>query len=291
MLVEKVFDTGDVTINYAEGPQTGPPLVLLHGNTGNWQGWEIFLPHLTPQWHLYACDLRGHGKSGRVADRYRLTDYVQDIVAFLDHQVSEPAVLLGHSLGALTVIGAAAQLPTRVRALVLLDPPLCARQLSVAARPESKGWFSWVYDTVTAAPSDAEVLSRCRAMAPDLDEADIQVMAELIQRVAPDSVAIVLQDQLLVGFDLADALQHVKCPTLLLRGDWNHGATIRDEDAEFVHDHLPRATIVKMANGSHTFPWEQTETTVQHIQTFLQSVSRMYRRRVCGPTRPCSRRI
>ena len=31
MLTEKRFTSGEVTINYAEGPAAGPPLLLLHG--------------------------------------------------------------------------------------------------------------------------------------------------------------------------------------------------------------------------------------------------------------------
>jgi hypothetical protein len=33
MLSEKSFDTGELLLNYAEGPASGPPLALLHGLT------------------------------------------------------------------------------------------------------------------------------------------------------------------------------------------------------------------------------------------------------------------
>src|SRR5437879_880800 len=97
VLSEKSFDTGEVILNYAEGPPAGPPLVLLHGTGGRWQVWEYLLPQLTPHWQVYALDLRGHGKSGRVARQYRVVDYTRDVVAFIEH-LSEPAVLIGHSL-------------------------------------------------------------------------------------------------------------------------------------------------------------------------------------------------
>jgi pimeloyl-ACP methyl ester carboxylesterase len=44
MLVEKSFDTGEAVLNYAEGPDNGPPILLIHGITGNWRG---FLPITT----------------------------------------------------------------------------------------------------------------------------------------------------------------------------------------------------------------------------------------------------
>jgi pimeloyl-ACP methyl ester carboxylesterase len=78
VLTEKTFDTGEVVINYAEGPPSGPPMVLLHGSTQRWQFWQFLLPNLTSRWQVYLLDLRGHGKSGRVANQYRLVDYTRD---------------------------------------------------------------------------------------------------------------------------------------------------------------------------------------------------------------------
>ena len=65
MLTERTFDAGDVSLNYAEGPPAGPPLVLLHGSSLRWQHFLPVIPLLGWRWHLYALDLRGHGRSGR----------------------------------------------------------------------------------------------------------------------------------------------------------------------------------------------------------------------------------
>ena len=70
MMKETAFDTGKVRINYAEGPSSGPPLVLLHGGSAWWQDFTPIIPDLASHWHLFAPDLRGHGKSGRVAWSY-----------------------------------------------------------------------------------------------------------------------------------------------------------------------------------------------------------------------------
>lgn len=271
MLLEKTFDTGEITLSYAEGPPAGPPLVLLHGLTGNRFYWDPFIPHLTPSWHLYACDLRGHGKSGRVANHYHVPDYVRDIVAFLRHQVGEPAVLLGASLGALTALGTAAQLPTHTRALVLLDPPLFVRNASIESRPDAKDWFSWVYETTTTAHSRTEVVLRCRERMAAAPEAEIQRVADMISGVAPDVPATALHDRILEGIDLTHALQQVVCPTLLITGDQDHGSHVRDEDVEFVQANLSRAIIVKVPTMGHSpEQQEQVEMVLQHIRNFPQ---------------------
>jgi pimeloyl-ACP methyl ester carboxylesterase len=107
---EAFFDTGSVTINYAEGPANGAPLILIHGGSARWQGFEAVLPALTERWHVYAVDLRGHGKSGW-AKHYRLQDYVADTAALLLARVREPAFVFGHSLGGMVALMLAAQHP------------------------------------------------------------------------------------------------------------------------------------------------------------------------------------
>lgn len=272
MQSESFFDTGEVKIHYVEFAAAGSPLVMLHGLTDRWQTYQPIIPLFTPAWHVYACDLRGHGQSGRVEGRYCVPDYAQDIAAFLRQQVREPAVVLGHSLGALTALGTAVQAPEFVQGLVLVDPPLCVRNLSVKGTPEVYKWFSWVHEIVTSAQTLDEVAARYRAFAPETNEAIAKEMAVRVMNVAADTVDITLHDRLIEGFDLGQAFQQVKCPTLLLHGDWSQGAAVRDEDAAFVRDNLPDTVIVKIPNGTHGFLWEQTDATMQHIEAFLQSV-------------------
>src|SRR5262249_28309801 len=100
---EATFDTGNVVLNYAEGPASGLPLVMLHGGSGRWQLYSEMLAELAKRCHVYAPDLRGHGKSGWVPRGYTIREYVGDIAAFLE-KISGPAVLMGHSLGGIIAV-------------------------------------------------------------------------------------------------------------------------------------------------------------------------------------------
>lgn len=267
MLTEKSFDAGEVVLNYAERETAGPPMVLLHGLTGWWQGYEPIIPRLAG-WHIYACDLRGHGKSGRVAGRYRVPDYAGDIVAFLRDIVVEPAVLVGHSLGGLTALATAAQAP--VLALILVDPPLYLRNLSVRDTPAVYEWFKWV--SATSPLPYEEVVAHCKIMSPDAGDDDIHSMADNISSVSADTVNITLQDRLIEGLDIEQALRQVKCPMLLLRGEWSLGAAVRDEDEALVQASIPHVVSVQIPNTGHNFLFEQPDATLPHIERFLQSL-------------------
>src|SRR5439155_2110524 len=127
-LRERLFATGEVAINYAEGPANGLAFVLLHGGSARWQYGRDLLEMLADDWHVYAPDFRGHGKSGRVPGAYILADYVRDTAAFLAGVLAEPAVVYGHSLGGEVAVMLAAQHPEVVRAVVVGDAPLSRNQ-------------------------------------------------------------------------------------------------------------------------------------------------------------------
>lgn len=114
------LDTESCSLNLAEGPANGPLLLLLHGFTNRWQVFHSILPELTPQWHIAAFDFRGHGQSGRVSC-YSADGFYRDGVAVLEYFASEPAVLLGHSMGGSIALHLAQNFPQKVRAVVTGD--------------------------------------------------------------------------------------------------------------------------------------------------------------------------
>lgn len=147
MLKEKSFNTGVVEINYAEGPPSGPPLVLFHGFPGRWEDFLPIIPALSMRWHIYALDYRGCGRSGRVPGHYRPEDYADDFITFLQNQLNEPGILFGHSAGGMLSILLAAQLPEKVRALIIGDSPIDVEQLLVyMSSEEFKSYYSTLRD-------------------------------------------------------------------------------------------------------------------------------------------------
>jgi len=188
MFKEGQFDTGTVTINYAEGPQSGPPLVLLHGGGDRWQYFTPLLPTLATRWHVYAVDLRGHGASGRVPGQYRPEHYTADVTAFIENNFDVPAALLGHSLGGWVALMAAAQLKEKVRALILGDPPLnldCF--LEEESTPERIGMWRSLREITSSGMSVWE-LAATLAEAQEIETAPCLNTAAMLSQVDPDVI-------------------------------------------------------------------------------------------------------
>ena len=111
-------------IHYAEGPAGGPPLLLIHGQTGTWADYARVLPALSENWHVYAVDCYGHGASSHNESKYYLRENGDDLIWFLQQVVGEPAVVSGHSSGGLLAAYAAAHGGAAVAGAVLEDPPV-----------------------------------------------------------------------------------------------------------------------------------------------------------------------
>lgn len=216
MLTEHCFTTPVVTLNYAVGEASGSPLVLLHGGSARWQCALPILPELSQQWQVYAPDLRGHGRSGRVPGSYRLTDYTADIVTFLQQVVKHPAVLFGHSLGGEIALLVAARYPELVRGLIIGDAPLDLANMRNSFQRDQERllyWREWagpghsteeIAEALKNTPIAVEGKSDPMAARILFGEENpwFQQMAENLQHNDPEMLSAVLEfDQMHEGYD------------------------------------------------------------------------------------------
>ena len=102
---------------------TGGPVVLCaHGVTANHAQFLLFAERLGASVRLIAPDLRGRGRSNRIAGPWGMAAHAADMVAVLDHfKLPKADVLLGHSMGGFVAAVAAAQYPDRFGRVVLVD--------------------------------------------------------------------------------------------------------------------------------------------------------------------------
>jgi pimeloyl-ACP methyl ester carboxylesterase len=94
--------------------------VLVHGAWhGSWC-WERLVPLLEQKGHrVEAHDLPGHGRDRTPVSEVSMEAYVDSVCKILDAQ-SEPVILVGHSLGGVTITQAAEYRPEKVKLLVYI---------------------------------------------------------------------------------------------------------------------------------------------------------------------------
>jgi pimeloyl-ACP methyl ester carboxylesterase len=109
---------------------------------------------------------------------------------------------------------------------------------------------------------------------PDIPDQEIRGMASFVSGVASGAPETALRDEIWQGVDLPQALQQIKCPTLLIHGDWEAGAAVREEDVEFFKANCPSAVVVRLPGADHGLKvQDQPEIVHQHIEMFLESSS------------------
>jgi len=99
----------------------GDPVVLLHGYAQTSHMWRPLMTELARTHTVIAPDLRGIGQSSIPADGYTKAVMAQDIHALV-HSLGSPRIrLVGHDIGLMVAYAYAAQYPSEVDRIVLMD--------------------------------------------------------------------------------------------------------------------------------------------------------------------------
>jgi pimeloyl-ACP methyl ester carboxylesterase len=270
MLKEQTFDTVHVRLNYAEGPSAGPPLILLHGHPSRWQDFLPVIPGLMLRWQIYALDLRGRGASQRGPRPAHLADNIADTTAFLRHvaKPAKPAVLFGHSSGALAALAVAAAAPELVQAVIVGDCPV---DLPAFYARHGSELMQQVANVVQANPDIQTMAHELGAIFGGVfDAAYLRFFAKGLSQV--DDLLSFWDPAYGEGFDPTVLLPRVTCPTLLLQAAAARGAMMSDHDLELARRLLAQPTVVQFADVGHALHMEQPERIGRIVMNFLESL-------------------
>jgi|Hof3ISUMetaT_12_FD_contig_21_60407_length_1656_multi_6_in_0_out_0_2 pimeloyl-ACP methyl ester carboxylesterase len=128
---ERQVDLGEVVMNFAEaGSPDNPALLLLPEQTGSWWSYEPVMGLLAENFHVFAVDIRGQGRSTWTPRRYSLDNFGNDLVRFIALVIKRPVVVAGNSSGGLLAAWLSAYaMPGQVRAALCEDAPFFASEL------------------------------------------------------------------------------------------------------------------------------------------------------------------
>ena len=233
-------------------------LVLIHGWTCNADFWKDSL-NAFPGYRVIAMDLPGHGRNRLAPGEEPATVLEQDAaVGAVLEWLSEPAVLIGNSLGGALSLHAAATHPERVAAVVGLSP--AGAPLAGEARSQVLHAFRG------GAESARELPARLYARPPRL--------ARLFERdmgrhFAAPAVRALLKN-LVAGDDPGmrpATLDRITQPVLILWGDAD--GILPHASVEFFRSHLRRGTVEVLPGCGHLPHVEQRAIVAARISRFL----------------------
>jgi pimeloyl-ACP methyl ester carboxylesterase len=251
-----------------------PPILLLHQSLARSEDWENIFPRLATRYRTIAYDARGHGKSGRAPD-YSLRAFADDALRVLREIAKEPAVLIGHSLGALAALVAAADEPKLVRGLVLEDPAL----------GYPKAWDATQYSALREGIASPEPRVLAKAVSkqplPSPGPRGERTYGELRGFFAAERVVTYFRDVDPAFIDarvagdepaaalITDAHAKVRTPVLVLAGEPRLGGAV-DDPAEWRLKKLPDVTVKRFPGSGHLLHGFRPEQFIENIEPFLR---------------------
>ncbi len=277
------FKTSGPALHLARGAFGGPPFVFLHGVMRRWQDFLPVVPAVSARWEVLALDFRGHGGSARAAGKYRVVDYVEDAVALLRTQVGEPAVVYGHSLGAMVAAAAAVEVPDRVRAIVLEDPPFDSMGSRIRHTP-FLSFFQGMRELIEKGQNGPELAAAMRELrfgAPGgpvirlgdvRDASALRFAASCLARMDPAVLKPIIEERWLDGYDVERVLRAIRCPALVLQADGAAGGMLTDPDAEMAERILPDCLRIRFEKVGHLIHWADVPGLLRHLMAFLESI-------------------
>lgn len=98
-------ETSEGLAYHRSGNPEGVPVVLVHGVGLRSECWYQQIDALQAHYDVFAMDMPGHGESVLInKEPAGLADFVEHLASFIENTVGRPAVIIGHSMGALLAL-------------------------------------------------------------------------------------------------------------------------------------------------------------------------------------------
>ena len=244
---------------YTLGPESGPPVVLVHGLGGRAEDWEKLAPYLSKAgYRVYLPDLPGFGQSERPANfSYSVADQSKVVVGFFDALGLRQVDLGGWSMGGWIVQLVAVNHPDRVRRLVLFD------SAGLNVRPD--------WDTALFTPiSPAQIEKLDKLLTPHPPNLPGFIVRDIL-RVSRQHAWVMhrAMNTMLQGHETTDALlPRLKMPVLIVWGSVDEITPLTE--GEKIHQLIPQSQMDVVLGCGHLAPNECAGRMGPTVVEFLE---------------------
>ena len=275
-VIEHDIPTPDGGTVHAIEKGEGRPLVLLHGITLRADVWSPQFHQLTDRFRVIAVDLRGHGTSRAGDAGFGIPRLGDDLATLLTELDLRDAVLVGHSMGGMTVMqfcgDHADVLDERVAGLVFVAtrahqvfPPYLDRGARrLAARGQS------IVDRGDALPHRATVSTQAARLAfgDQPSKRAVELVAEMGRSIPPEALLPSLSG--LIEHDAREALKATATPSLVIVGTRDLLTPV--PSASHLAHLLPDSELVVLPRAGHQLMQERPDELAELLDAFVARI-------------------
>ena len=280
---------------YHAVPAAGKPvMVMVHGVTDNGLFWATLTWKLQDSYDIYMLDTRGHGLSDPFTPVDNGDTLIKDVVEFVRTMKFEKPILLGHSMGAATVMRIGAEYPDLAKAIIMLDPRVggggpgggrvsaasastAAGTVGPAAPPPPPASNDPMPVSMFAPPETLvqqnnyrfdELVAKAHRQNPKWDIVDCQYWA-LSKKQYHGPYTSEAWQAMSGSMRTDDSLAKISVPALILKADASPETRKAQLEAAKV---MPKGKLVHIEGAGHNLHHDQLLRTVEVLKEFLAAL-------------------
>ena len=279
------------------GPESGEPIILLHGFPESHRTWRDVAPALARDHRVIAPDQRGFAGSDKPegVDEYKTEKIVADLLALADSLGLERFTLVGHDWGGAVAWLAALKNPERIARLVIVNAPhplvfqktIVEDEAQRAASQYIRAFRSPMmeagikamgldafYEKTFGSHADLSRISAKERQAY-LDEWDQEgaLTAMLNWYRASEIEVPEMGEKASAPIWTGLPFPHVKMPALVIWAMKDRALLPIQLDG--LHELVDDLRIVTVTDAGHFIPWERPEPVIEAIRDFIAETPKL----------------
>lgn len=252
------INIGGLNINYETyGDKNRHPLVLLHGWGCCIATYKSVAEALKDDFFVVVPDLAGFGESDEPPEPWKIEDYAENVIAFLNALDIKNPTIAGHSHGGRTAIYMTGALGYKANKLILID------SAGVAPKRSLKYYIkTYIYKF------NKKILlcSLWKSKTKNIYEKYINSKGSADYKAASPVMRGTLSN--VVNVDLCGYMMNIKAPTILYWGENDTATPI--SDAYKMEKLIPDAGLIKIPGAGHYSFLESFNQFIAVVKEFLK---------------------
>ncbi len=299
---EKYVETNGVKLHTVIiGPDSGEPMILLHGFPDFWYGWKDIILGLKDEFKLIVPDMRGYNLSDKPEgfDNYTIELLVDDIKGLSEALNLSKFYLVGHDWGGPVAWGVAEKYPELIKKLIICNGPHpIVMANAIGKHKEQQQASSYILEFIK--PNSAKLLmDNDFQILKAVMDMDFDTLKELFGGLEVNDVSeLPKRDKVLSDFDKEKYVEAWSQPgainaglnyyraavkAMSKRGDWTgiinvptlviHGMqdmALTPKILEGLEDYVKDLKIVRIENASHWVMFDAPELVIKSIREFVR---------------------
>ncbi len=250
-------------IYYKEFGQ-GEPVLLIHGLGCSIGDYRFQIKHLQKNFHVFAFDLRGHGRSQKPPGPYSIKLFADDTALLITKVIGKPAHIIGTSLGGMTAFQLAVDKPDLVKSLIIINSG--PEVLLKTFKDKLNYCFRRIVIRLFGLRKMGTILAE--KLFPHENQEDIRrnFLANWAQNNMHSYKSSI---KAIVGWSVRNRINEISAPALIISGDQDY--TPIDTKREYANE-MQNAKLVVIENSGHGTPLDQPEALNNEIENFINTL-------------------